>query len=168
MGLCLPQNLTNPPFLLLKATASTAIINFAPSLLVSEHSGGSGLSGRDAVLLSTSIAVAKAVGMLAGLLLVDRVGRRPLLIGGAAGCTASMAALTLAGWATASSTGNGSDGGGGSSGTVFLLTGLCAFILSFSVSWAGLYWVLVSELFSMGAKSAASSAATSMLFLTGE
>ena len=121
MGLCLPQNLTNPPFLLLKATASTAIINFAPSLLVSEHSGGSGLSGRDAVLLSTSIAVTKAVGVLAGLLLVDRVGRRPLLIGGAAGCTASMAALTLAGWATASSTGNGSDGGGGSSGKALAL-----------------------------------------------
>lgn len=111
--------------------------------------------------------------MLAGLLLVDRVGRRPLLIGGAAGCTASMVALALVGWMTASGGGGGggTGGGGGGSGsgsTVLLLVGLCAFILSFSISWAGLYWVLVSELFSMGAKSSASSAATAMLFLTGE
>lgn len=36
-----------------------------------------------------------------------------------------------------------------------------------SVSWAGVFWVLLSELFSMSAKSPAASAATAVLFLTG-
>jgi hypothetical protein len=35
------------------------------------------------------------------------------------------------------------------------------------VSWAGVFWVLLSELFSMSAKSPAASAATATLFLTG-
>jgi hypothetical protein len=37
-----------------------------------------------------------------------------------------------------------------------------------SVSWAGVFWVLLSELFSMSAKSPAVSAATATLFLTGK
>jgi hypothetical protein len=36
-----------------------------------------------------------------------------------------------------------------------------------SASWAGVFWVLLSELFSMSAKSPAASAATATLFLTG-
>ena len=37
-----------------------------------------------------------------------------------------------------------------------------------SLSWAGVFWVLLSEIFSMGAKSPATAAATAMLFLTGK
>jgi hypothetical protein len=44
---------------------------------------------------------------------------------------------------------------------------MCLFIFSFSISWAGVFWVLLSESFSMGAKSPAASAATAVLFLTG-
>lgn len=36
-----------------------------------------------------------------------------------------------------------------------------------SISWAGVFWVLLSELFSMSAKSPAAAAATAVLFLTG-
>lgn len=36
-----------------------------------------------------------------------------------------------------------------------------------SASWAGVFWVLLSELFSMSAKSPATAAATAVLFLTG-
>ena len=110
--------------------------------------------------LSTSIAITKTLGVLIGTAMVDRVGRRPLLIWGAVGSAASMVALTVIGAAGI--------GGGGIAGAVILLTAMCAFILAFSLSWAGLYWVVVSEIFSMLAKSAASSAATSLLFLTGE
>ena len=35
------------------------------------------------------------------------------------------------------------------------------------MSWAGVFWVLLSELFSMSAKSPATAAATAVLFLTG-
>ncbi len=49
-----------------------------------------------------------------------------------------------------------------------LLLGMCAFIFFFSLSWAGVFWVLLSELFSMGAKSPATACATAVLFLTGK
>ncbi|GAX75807.1 hypothetical protein CEUSTIGMA_g3250.t1 [Chlamydomonas eustigma] len=139
-----------------QATASTAIINFAPTLLIGVG-GTAGISGESAVLLSTAVSVAKTVGVLIGLVIVDRVGRRPLLIWGAVGCTVSMVLLTLA--AALGETSGASP--------VPLLAAMCAYILSFSVTWAGLYWVVVSEIFSMAAKSPASSAATSMLFLSG-
>jgi hypothetical protein len=139
-----------------QATASTAIINYAP--LVLAHTLGVA-SPRAATAYPVAITAAKALGVLLALLLVDRAGRRPLLIWGGVGCSAA-----LAGAAVALSA--GSSGGGGAAVAGFLAS-LCGFTFSFSLSWAGLYWVVVSELFSMGAKSAATSAATSLLFLTG-
>ena len=45
---------------------------------------------------------------------------------------------------------------------------MSAFILVFSACIAGTFWVLVSEVFSMSAKSPAASVATAMLFLAGQ
>ncbi|KAF6262111.1 major facilitator superfamily domain-containing protein [Scenedesmus sp. NREL 46B-D3] len=132
-----------------QATASTAIINYAPELLQSLL--GVTQPGA-AVRYAAFISLTKVLGVCAAVLLVDAWGRRPLLAWGGIGCGASLfaagAALTLR------------------SVPLFVLS-LCLFMFAFSISWAGLYWVVVSELFSMGAKSSASSAATSLLFLTG-
>ncbi|KAG2489392.1 hypothetical protein HYH03_012034 [Edaphochlamys debaryana] len=119
-----------------------------------DGAGGGGWTGGDggALLLSVAIGAAKAVGVVAALLMVDRFGRRPLLIAGSL-----TGAAALAGVAAAQAYDNAAAVG----------WALCAFTLTFSVSWAGLYWVVVSELFSMPAKSAGSSAATCLLFLTG-
>lgn len=92
------------------------------------------------------------VGVAIAFFLVDTVGRRPLLLCGSAGCALSLALLVPADWADSH---------------WMLLAGMCAFIFSFSMSWAGILWVLLSEIFSMGAKSPAASAATATLFLTG-
>lgn len=62
----------------------------------------------------------------AAMLTVDRFGRRPLLIAGSLACGAALACVTLA--AAAGS-------------TALLLAAMCAFVLCFSLSWAGLYWV---------------------------
>lgn len=91
-------------------------------------------------------------GVGAAFFLVDSVGRRPLLLWGSLGCSASLALLVPADWADSH---------------WLLLAGMCAFILAFSMSWAGVFWVLLSEVFSMGAKSPAVAAATATLFLTG-
>ena len=48
-----------------------------------------------------------------------------------------------------------------------VVAAMCAFMFSFSASWAGVFWVIVSELFTMRWKSLAMSAATALLFLTG-
>ncbi|EFJ42942.1 hypothetical protein VOLCADRAFT_119260, partial [Volvox carteri f. nagariensis] len=149
-----------------QVTAATAIINYAPALLTGlgkaqgedgTGGGGSGLDDGGAMLYTVLIGITKAVGVVAGewefaLFLVDRCGRRPLLVTGSLACCASLVGLTWA--ALEHSTG-------------LMETAMCAFTLFFSLSWAGLYWVVVSELFSMSAKSAATSAATGLLFLTG-
>lgn len=92
------------------------------------------------------------LGVMLSFFLVDSLGRRPLLLWGSLGCSLSLVALAAADW-LASQT--------------FLVASMCSFIFAFSVSWAGVFWVLLSELFSMSAKSPAASAATATLFLTG-
>jgi hypothetical protein len=44
---------------------------------------------------------------------------------------------------------------------------MCLYLLAFSMSWAGVFWVICSELFSMSIKSAAMALAMSALFLSG-
>lgn len=93
------------------------------------------------------------VGIVVSVFLVDSVGRRPLLVYGSAGCTVALVGLTGALWASMPS---------------MALTFMCLFVLSFSVSHAGVFWVLVSEVFSMAIKSPAAALATGMLFLSGQ
>ena len=50
---------------------------------------------------------------------------------------------------------------------VLVVAAMCAFIVAFSASWAGVFWVLMSEIFSMPVKSPAVAAATAALFLVG-
>ncbi|GIL91883.1 hypothetical protein Vretifemale_19472 [Volvox reticuliferus] len=135
-----------------QVTAATAIINYAPTLL--KRIGGEGSSFEDgsAMLYTVLIGITKAVGVVAALLLVDCCGRRWLLVTGSLACSLALGGLTVATLA----------------GSVDLLeVAMCTFTLFFSLSWAGVYWVVISELFSMSAKSAATSAATCLLFLTG-
>ncbi|PSC70824.1 inositol transporter 2 isoform B [Micractinium conductrix] len=105
-----------------------------------------------AALLSSAVGGSKLLGVLLSFFLVDSLGRRPLLVWGSAGCALALAGLALADWFAL---------------RAFLIAGMCTFIFAFSVSWAGVFWVLLSELFSMSAKSPAASAATAALFLTG-
>ncbi|GIL63938.1 hypothetical protein Vafri_17939 [Volvox africanus] len=135
-----------------QVTAATAIINYAPTLL--KRIGGEDSSFEDgsAMLYTVLIGITKAVGVIAALLLVDCCGRRWLLVTGSLACSLALGGLTVAALA----------------GSVDLLeVAMCTFTLFFSLSWAGVYWVVISELFSMSAKSAATSAATCLLFLTG-
>jgi Sugar (and other) transporter len=131
-----------------QAFASTAIINYAPSVLQD-----AGVESSSAASLFTSlVGASKLAGVIIAFFLVDTVGRRPLLLWGSLGSSISLFLLIPGDWL---------DSHG------LLVTGMCLFIFSFSISWAGVFWVLLSESFSMGAKSPAASAATAVLFLTG-
>lgn len=131
-----------------QACASTAIINYAPSLLQT----AAGASDSTATFLTAAVAGSKLLGVVVSFFLVDTAGRRPLLLWGSAGAAAAMIVLAIA---------------DGLSITPLLVVGMCLFIFSFSVSWAGVFWVLLSELFSMSAKSSATSTATAVLFMVG-
>ena len=131
-----------------QATCSTSVINFAPQVLekVGVHSDS------DAVLLACAVSLCKLVGVATSMFLVDRIGRRVLLIVGSHCAAVAMACLAIA-----------YDAGDAVGSLLFM----CLFMLAFSTSWAGVFWVILSELFSMGAKSAAMSAAAALLFATG-
>ena len=84
--------------------------------------------------------------------MVDRAGRRTLLLVGSHAAAAAMAGLAIA-YDVGDAFGS--------------LLCMCVFMLAFSASWAGVFWVVLSELFSMRVKSAAVSAAAATLFATG-
>lgn len=92
------------------------------------------------------------VGVCLSVYLIDTAGRRPLLIWGGSVSALAMVLLTMADYLAQ---------------PVLVVTAMCLFIAAFSLSYAGVFWVLVSEIFSMSVKSPAASAATAMLFLAG-
>lgn len=84
-------------------------------------------------------------------LLVDRVGRRPLLIGGSVVLGASMLAVAFVfgtGWLTLG-------------GQITALVALAVFKAGFSLTWGPVMWVVLPELFPLRARSAGVSIATS-------
>ena len=98
------------------------------------------------------LCVLQIVGVGLSVLLIDTAGRRPLLIWGGSSAALSMVLLT------------GADYLGK---PILVVIAMSLFIASFSMSYASVFWVLVSEIFTMSAKSPAAAAATAMLFLAG-
>ena len=131
-----------------QASASTSIVNYGPTVLIQM-----GVSSRDAKYLSSGISLCKLVGVIISMLVVDGlVGRRPLLIWGSVGMAAGMAMMTV------------SESQGSVGGVVF---SEYFYMLAFSSSWAGVFWVLLSEIFSMRTKAIAQSLATAVMFAGG-
>ncbi|MFS2108786.1 sugar porter family MFS transporter [Sphingomonas sp. Sphisp140] len=92
-----------------------------------------GFSAVSADLQAVAIGVANLLATLLGLAVIDRVGRKLLLLIGAIGT-----ALALAAVATIYTLGQGQ---------MFLLPALIAFILFFAVSQGAVIWVYLSEIF---------------------
>lgn len=77
---------------------------------------------------------------IAAILLVDKIGRKPLMTLGALGMGISMAALGFTFYTQASS--------------ILALTFILSFIACFAISWGPVTWVLLSEIFPNSIKSA--------------
>lgn len=93
-------------------------------------------AGFDAVsadLQAVAIGVANLLATMLGMAIIDRVGRKPLLLVGAIGT-----AVALASVAAIYSTGQGQ---------VWLLPALIGFILFFAISQGAVIWVYLSEIF---------------------
>jgi hypothetical protein len=131
-----------------QATCSTSVVNYAPRVL--QRVGME--SKDDAVLFASFVSAAKLAGVAVSMFAVDRVGRKPLLVLGSFGSGVAMVFLSVA-YAARSA--------------ALVVAAMCAFMFAFSASWAGVFWVIVSELFTMRWKAPAMSAATALLFATG-
>lgn len=108
------------------------IVYYAPTIL---NAAGFGKSA--AILNSVGLASLSIVTTVIAASIVDRVGRRPLMLGGLVGMITSMA---MTGAVFLSSGLHGVDG------KIIAVACLAVFKIAFSISWGPLVWVMLPEL----------------------
>ena len=119
-----------------QATGSDAIVYYTPLMLADVM----GDSHNDTILLYTTLmGVAKLFFIFVAVFLLDRVGRRPLLLASSGLMTLALAGYTLS-----------CLGGRPVGVTIFLQ---CLYVSAFSIGWGPICWVMVSEIFPLGIRS---------------
>jgi MFS transporter, SP family, sugar:H+ symporter len=108
--------------------------------------------------------VINVVSTVFAILLIDRVGRRRLLLVGSVGMAASLVLVTI-GFSTAVTTG-GELSLPGAWGPVTLI-GANTFVVFFAVSWGPVVWVLLGEMFPNTIRGVALSLAASVNWTSG-
>ncbi len=130
-------------------TGVNTIIYYAPTIF--QFAGLS--SNTAAIAATTGVGAANLIVTAIALVLVDRVGRRPLLLVGIAGMTVSLVVLG-AGFVFASSS-----SGSAAVGTITAVS-LIAYISFFAIGLGPVFWLLISEIFPLQARGTAMSIAT--------
>ncbi|WP_153541983.1 sugar porter family MFS transporter [Actinomadura macrotermitis] len=103
-----------------------------------------GFSEGDAMLTSVITSITNIVTTLIAIALVDKVGRRPLLLAGAAGMTVTLAVMTVC-FATAPLV-DGKPALGDVAGPTALIAANL-YVLAFGATWGPVVWVLLGEMF---------------------
>lgn len=103
-----------------------------------------GFEESDSLTISVATAVTNIMVTLVAIALVDRIGRRPILLAGSIGMAVSLTVMAVA---FASAVGTGEDISlPGAWGPVALVAAN-VFVISFGASWGPLVWVLLGEIF---------------------
>jgi SP family sugar:H+ symporter-like MFS transporter len=104
-----------------------------------------GIDESNSLLISLSTSLVNIVGTIVAMLLVDRIGRKPLLLIGSGGM---MAMLGLAAWAFSYANGVGTSHSTipQAQGTTALVAAHC-YVFFFAMSWGVVVWVLLGEMF---------------------
>jgi sugar porter (SP) family MFS transporter len=123
-----------------------AVIAYAPSIM--ERTG---LSASNSILSSILIGVANVVATVVAVGLVDRRGRRPLLLASTGGTFAALALLGLTLEASL-----------GSWGRWLSLLCLVAYVVAFGVGLGPIFWLLIAEIFPPEARAAGAGVATAV------
>ncbi|MEA2383715.1 MAG: hypothetical protein QOH72_3686 [Solirubrobacteraceae bacterium] len=127
-----------------------AVIAYAPSIM--ERTG---LSASNSILYSIAVGVANVAATVVAVRLVDRRGRRPLLLASTAG---TFAALVLLGVTFEASLGDW--------GAWLSLVGLLTYVTSFAVGLGPIFWLLIAEIFPPEARAAGAGTATAVNWLS--
>lgn len=103
-----------------------------------------GFQEKDSLTISVVTAIVNILVTLVAIALVDKIGRRPILLTGSIGMALSLGTMALA---FSAATGSGSDISlPGAWGPVALVAAN-VFVISFGASWGPLVWVLLGEIF---------------------
>ncbi|HET6213122.1 MAG TPA: sugar porter family MFS transporter [Micromonosporaceae bacterium] len=103
-----------------------------------------GFNEQDSLLITVITSVTNIVTTLVAIALVDRIGRKPLLLIGAAGMVVT---LGLMAWAFSTATGSGDDLTLGPTAGKVALIAANLYVFSFGMSWGPVVWVLLGEMF---------------------
>jgi MFS transporter, SP family, galactose:H+ symporter len=114
-------------------TGINTVIYYAPRII--QSAGISSASG--AILATAGIGLVNVVMTIVSMWLIDRAGRRPLLLTGIAGMTASLGVLGWVFHLPARS---------GGIAEIALIT-LMAYVASFAISLGPIFWLLISEIY---------------------
>jgi MFS transporter, SP family, sugar:H+ symporter len=117
-----------------------------------------GINQSNSLLISFSTSIINIVGTFIAISLVDRIGRRPLLLIGSAGMAI---ALATAAWAFSSGVPSGDTVRLPEAQGFVALVAAHVFVLFFALSWGVVVWVLLGEMFPNRIRAAALSVAAS-------
>jgi MFS family permease len=120
------------------------IIAYAPTILEK-----TGLSVSHSILYSVAIATVNVIATVVSFRLVDRVGRRPLLLGSATGMAVALLGLGLTFLLPQ-----------GALQSWLSLACLLIFITAFAVGMGPVFWILIAEIFPPAVRATGASAAT--------
>lgn len=104
-----------------------------------------GFSENDALLINVVSGALSIAACIIALMLVDKIGRKPLLWIGSAGMTVTLAMCVIA-FASASLDAEGNLSLSDSMGT-FALVGANLYVIFFNLSWGPIMWVMLGEMF---------------------
>jgi sugar porter (SP) family MFS transporter len=103
-----------------------------------------GFQEKDSLTISVATAITNILVTLVAIALVDRIGRRPIMLAGSIGMAVSLATMAFAfGSATGSGDAITLPGAWGPAA----LVAANVFVISFGASWGPLVWVLLGEIF---------------------
>ncbi len=122
-----------------------------------------GVAEGDSLLLSLFTSVVNIIGTVIAIMLVDRVGRKPLLLVGSAGMTV---ALAIAAFAFSHAQVQGDTVTLPFAWGAVALVSASSFVLFFALSWGVVVWVLLGEMFPLRIRAAAMGVATATQWLT--
>ncbi|MDA3630866.1 sugar porter family MFS transporter [Saccharopolyspora oryzae] len=111
-----------------------------------------GIDESSSLLLSLFTSIVNIIGTFVAIALVDKIGRKPLLVIGSLGMAASLA---VTGWAFSFAEVVGEDAQLPYQWGVVALISASAFVLFFAASWGVVMWVLLGEMFPARIRAAA-------------
>jgi sugar porter (SP) family MFS transporter len=132
--------------ILQQVTGINTVIYYAPTII--EFTGVNSSAG--SILAAVGVGVINVGMTVVAIWLLDRAGRRPLLMVGVAGMVVSLLAL-----------GGAFVGGGGSTvASVVAILSLMTFVASFAISLGPIFWLLNAEIYPLGVRSKAAGLGT--------
>ncbi len=127
--------------ILQQVTGINTVIYYAPKII--QSAGISSASG--AILTTAGIGTVNVLMTLVSMWLIDRIGRRPLLLTGIAGMTVSLSVL---GWAFRSASPSGLL-------SWVAVISIMVYVASFAISLGPIFWLLIAEIYPLKVRSSA-------------